>query len=269
MTDIIDKIYLLWKNGRDLEMKFAAFQGYRPNSIIEWKRQTNLSWPLTIKLLRKFEIYNAPRIRTLIKTVVEDYEHLFLRENCFITGFGNTGKSGDIILYDFSHSRINQSKIIKTWEIQNLPSSSTIIFVEDIIGTGTQSVEYITDKLNLLLAPSHKPYLFSLCASPQGIQKVRDNTNFDVIFGQLLDESTHQFYHESCNYFTSKEKVKLEKVNSLLKRKGSFDFDLGLLIAFYFTIPNNSMPIFWKDSYTYLDKKGNKQNWKALLPRQF
>ncbi len=266
----IEKIYFLWKKGNELEMKFASYQGYRQNSIIEWKKQTGLSWSIIFKLLSQFEIYNAPKIRNLIRQVVLDNENVFNKPNCYVTGFGNTGKSGDIILYDFSHTNhINQSKIIKSWEIQSLPPKSTIIFVEDIIGTGSQSVEYINDKLNLLLSPSHDPYIFSLCASPIGISNLKDNTNFKVIYGQLLEEKSHQFYSNDCKYFSIKEKEQIKEANNLLKRSGTFDYDLGLLLAFYFAIPNNTMPIFWKDNYNYKDSSGIEKKWKALLPRQF
>lgn len=270
MTSLIDKIYFLWKKGSRLESKFASYQGYRPESIILWKQQTGLPWSIVFKILDEFEIYTAPKIRILIRQVVTDNENLFSRENCYVTGFGNAGKSGDIILYDFSHTtELQQSRIIKTWQINTLPPNSTIIFIEDIIGTGTQSVDYIQTKLNQVLAPSHEPYLFSLCASPQGLSNVESNTNFKVIYGQLLEASQHQYYSEECTFFDSKEKAKLISVNGQLKNPNAYDFDLGLMLAFYFTIPNNAMPIFWKDNYNYTDRSGNKKQWTALLPRRF
>lgn len=269
MMNLIEKIYFLWKNGRALETKLAAYQGYRQNSIIDWKRQTKLPWSIILKMLNGFELYTAPKIREVIRQIVADNEHLFSRENCYITGFGNAGKSGDIILYDFSHTtNINQSKIKKTWELHNLPTGSTIIFVEDIIGTGTQSVDYIQNKLNQIIAPSHEPYLLSLCATPQGILNVKNNTHFEVIPGIIL-EKKFQHYSDSSTLFNQKEKAMILEANSILKKQGAFDFDLGLLIAFYFTIPNNAMPIFWKDDYVYIDKEGNKSKWVALLPRKF
>lgn len=270
MANIIDRIYFLWKNGRSLETKLAAYQGYRPNSIIKWKQQTGLPWAIVFKLLDNFEIFTAPRIRDLIRKIVLDNELLFNRENCYITGFGNAGKSGDIILYDFSHTHnFNQSKIKKTWELHSLPTNSTIIFVEDIIGTGIQSVDYILNKLNQIISPSHEPYLLSLCVTPKGLNNVLENTNFNVIHGLLLEENTYQHYSELSNLFSQNEKIKLIEINNRLKNPNSFDFDLGLLLAFYFTIPNNAMPIIWKDDYSYVDKNGKQSKWTALLPRKF
>jgi len=270
MTSLIDRIYFLWKNGNKLDIKLATYQGYRPNSIIKWKQQTGLTWSIIFKLLENLEIFTAPKIRDLIRKVVLDHELLFARENCYITGFGNAGKSGDIILYDFSHTHnINQSQIKKTWELHTLPKNSTIIFVEDIIGTGTQSIDFILNKLNQIISPSHEPYLLSLCATPKGLNNVLDNTNFNVIYGLLLEEEKYQHYSELSNLFNQTEKNKLIAINNRLKNPNSFDFDLGLLIAFYFTIPNNAMPIIWKDEYPYKDNKGQEQKWTALLPRKF
>lgn len=270
MTNFIDKICFFWKNGSNLESKLAVYEGYRSNSIIKWKQQTGLPWSIVFKLLNNLEIFSAPKIRDLLRKMVLDNEQLFARENCYITGFGNAGKSGDIILYNFSHTRdINQTKIKKTWELHTLPQNSTIIFVEDIIGTGTQSVDYILNKLNQIISPSFEPYLLSLCATPKGLRNVIENTNFNVIHGLLLDEEKYQHYSELSSLFNQTEKDKLIAINNSLKCPNSFDFDLGLLVAFYFTIPNNAMPIIWKDEYLYKDNKGKQQKWKALLPRRF
>lgn len=268
-TSLLDKIYFLWRNGKSFETKLAYYQGYRPNKIIEWKSQTGLSWSIIFKLLDHFEIYTSPKIRSTISQIVDDNENIFSRENCFVTGFGNAGKSGDIILYDFSHTtNINQAKIKKTWELNSLPENSTIIFVEDIIGTGSQSVDYIQNKVNQIIKPSHEPYLLSLCATPQGLERVEKNTHFKVMPGIILNEE-YQHYSDDSKVFSKEEKQKIIRANNLLKKQGGYDYDLGLLLAFYFTIPNNSMPIFWKDDYEYVDDKGTTKQWTALLPRRF
>jgi hypothetical protein len=270
MKNLIDTLYFLWKNGNSIEKKLSAFQGFKENSTIEWKNQTTLSWSIVLKLLINFEIYNGERVRNIFRNLVLDNELLFSSENCYVTGFGKAGKSGEVMIYDLSHTtNIDQSKIKKTWQITSLPSNSKIIFVEDIIGTGRQSVGYIKEKLNQILLPSHKPYLLSLCATQQGINNIKDNTNFEVIHGVLLNEKNHQFYSPINDKFTINEKKKIAEVNKLLKNENAEEFDLGLLLAFYFSIPNNTMPIFWKHGYVYKDKNGVEKTWNALLPRRY
>ncbi len=269
MATLIDKIYYFMRKGSKLETKFASYQGYHSESIIKWKNQTGLSWSVVYKLLENFNMLNARKIRQLIKKIVDDHESLFSQQNCYITGFGNAGKSGDIILYDFTHTmNIDQSKIKKTWELNDLPAYSTIIFVEDIIGTGTQSIDYIHNKVNQIIKPSHKPYILSLFATSCGRKAVLDKTHFKVLTGILLEEK-HQHYSDKSNLFNKKERVKLINLNKSLKKEGVDDFDLGLILAFYYAIPNNTMPIFWKDNYPFCDNKGHSRKWSALLPRWF
>lgn len=141
MNESIELSSTYWKKGRDLETKLASYQGYTNDSIIKCKKQMGLPWSIIFKILENFEIYTAPKIRSAIRQIVYDNEDVFSKKNCFITGFGNAGKSSEIIFYDFSHTiEINQTKVKKTCELNSLPSGSTIVFVEDIIGTGTQSV---------------------------------------------------------------------------------------------------------------------------------
>jgi hypothetical protein len=62
------------------------------------------------------------------------------------------------------------------------------------------------------------------------------------------------------------EKEKLKELNALLGRN---EFDIGLLIAFYYGTPNNTMPFIWKNGFKYTDKKGCNDTWFALLPRKY
>ncbi len=270
LNDLVDKIFYLIYDGRSQEQKLVRYNGYRHNTIIKWKNQTDLSWATTFKLLKQIEVFDAIKIRQVISTLVENNRELFEKEHCYITSFGSEGKSGGIICYEFKHTRlIRENRFKDSWDITKIPSNSTIIFVEDLIGTGTQSVEHINDKLNLLLNPSHDPILLTLCATPEGIQKVSENTNFKVINAILLDEENYQFSSEKSKYFTLSEKNKLQVLNNMLKPKQKESYDRGLLIAFYYSVPNNSMPILWKDNYGYEDRHGKQKKWIGLLPRAY
>lgn len=270
MKDIIDKICYFFYGFKEYEQKLHRYQGYRNNSLIAWKNQTDFSWSTTKKFLEKLEIFGAQRIRKIITEIVNSHQNIFNQQNCFITSFGSEGKSGGMITYEFNHSKlIQKSRFKSSWELTRLPSGSTIVFVEDLIGTGTQSSEFILNKLNLMINPSHNPTLLTLCATPEGIDKVKNETNFNVITGIKLTEETYQHYSEKCKFFTKSEKYIIKTENKKLKNPMTIDYDRGLLISFYYSVPNNSMPILWKDGYGYTDKHGKQKNWMALLPRQF
>ena len=251
----------------DYESQLSRCQSYRHNTLVKWKQGTGLYWWEINKVLKNLHIFDAQKIREILKKIVEDNEELFKRENLFITSFGSEGKSGGKISYEFRHSGlISQKKFIESWNLIDLPPKSTVIFVEDLIGTGSQSTEYIQNKLNLILNPSYEAYLLTICATPIGIEKVKSETAFNVINGILLDEENYQNYHENCSNFTKKEKDKLIKLNNKLKniRNNQLDYDIGLLVTFFYSPPNNSMPILWKDGFSYENKK-----WFALIPRQY
>lgn len=268
--EFIEKIILKLLGGEEIEKKLLRCQNYQSNSILLWKKQTNLNWFETVKLLKAIEIFDANRIRETIHNLIETNKELFSRENLFITSFGSEGKSGGKIAYEFRHTKlIAEKNFVNAWELSKLPESSTVIFVEDLIGTGTQSTEYILEKLNLIINPSTIPYLLTICATPEGIQKVTTETNFSVINGILLEEQLYQHYSDTCNYFTTKEKHKIKVLNDRLKKPNRKDYDRGLLVTFHYSPPNNSMPILWKHGYPFIDKKGKENKWYALLPREY
>lgn len=263
---IIYKFYQLQR----IENLLLKCQSYEAGTIPLWKKQTNLRWREALKILNAIEIFDASRIRQIIHDTVEANKEIFQQGNVYITSFGSEGKSGGKIAYEFRHTNLVSETIFKSsWEIADLPSNSTIIFVEDIIGTGKQSTDYITNKLNLLLKPSHNPYLLTVCATPEGISKVENETNFQVIHGILLERSVYQHYSEECTYFNQREKNKIKEINNRLKRFNAPDFDCGLLVTFFYSPPNNSMPLLWKHKYQYADRKGKNKEWIALIPRNY
>src|ERR1017187_8696709 len=195
------------------EKKLVRCHGYRDKSIAKWKRQTGLSWMTTNKVLDSLEVFDSRRIRELIRTAVEEHSDIFTPGSFYITSFGPIGKSGGVVFYDFSHATKISRETIELWQITELPPDSRIIFVDDLVGTGRQSVEYIQTRLNPVLSPSHRPCLFSICATPAGIQHVRDNSVFDVLCAFELHEHEFNHYQETNKIFSQAEKDKFRKLN--------------------------------------------------------
>jgi hypothetical protein len=201
------------------------------------------------KVLNKLEVFDGQRIRDLIRVAVENNSRLFTAGSFYITSFGPIGKSGGVVFYDFAHATKISREKIEPWQIGGLPSNSRIIFVDDLIGTGKQSVDYIHKKLNSFLSPSHRPCLFSICGTPAGMQHVRENSVFDVLCAFELHEREFNFYQENNQSFSLAEKDSFRKIN---QRLGQNNFDQGLLVAFHHSTPNNTMPFIWKDKFPYL-----------------
>lgn len=115
--------------------------------------------PATIanKILRHIEIFDGHRIRELIEIAVKDHPDIFLAENCYVTSFGEAGKSGHNIYYEFCHATNVGIRLENRWAYGSLPPESRIVFVDDLIGTGNQSLEYIQGKLSGGFKSSHRP----------------------------------------------------------------------------------------------------------------
>lgn len=254
----------------NIEEKLRKYQGYVQNSVGRWKSQLNISEESIGKILKYLEIFSSRDIRGILRKVVNQNKKLIENDNCYICKFGPTGKSGDILLYEFFHTfKKYKRKLKETWEIPQLSESSKIVFIDDLVGTGTQSVRYI-DKLSQLLNPSHTGYLLCLCATPQGIKKIKENTTISVIAGIILKEDTYQHLNDKCNNFDNTEKNFLRDLNAMLQDPDrGYYANLGLLLAFYFTVPNNTLPFIWKDKADYLDLSGLRRKWRALLPREY
>jgi hypothetical protein len=269
LDKIADGIMSLLLKINGTESLLHRYQGYRSNSCVVWKRGANMDWRIFWKIIKKIEILDSQRIRSIIIDIVAANPQIF-DGTCYVAAFGKVGKSGEVIMYEFNHCiSISESRLVKVSDLPSLPSHSKIVFVEDLIGTGTQSIGYITNRLNLLLNPSHIPYLLALCATPEAVEKVQENSNFTVLAGIQLSEEEYQHYSKASSYFSPAEKVVLNNLNGLLKDPSKFDYDRGLLLSFYYAIPNNSMPMLWKEGYKYKDQKGRLREWFGLLPREF
>lgn len=251
-----------------MEDKLKSYNGYIPKSFSRWRSQVKLADPSIAKIIGNLEIINSREVREVLRRAVSKYAGIFKAKNSYICKFGDVGKSGEILIYEFRHTfKEHASKLIETWQIPSLPEKSKIIFLDDLIGTGRQSVRHIVDKLYKIISPSHEAFLFTLCSTPQGMTHVENNTNFKVIAGRILSEDRFQYLHDKCNVFDSSEKDYLKTLRVSLSSSAS-DYDLGLLLAFWFTVPNNTMPFIWNNGYGYSDN-GVQKKWLALLPREY
>lgn len=264
---VVDFIHRLFWFPKQFELKFQRCQGFSPERIKLWKAKSRISCSFANKILNEIEVIDGVAIRQLILSKVLDRRDIFEDENLYITSFGESAKSGDVVFYDFRHTSDfdKRFKHIDSINILDVPSKSRVVFVDDLVGTGRQSVEFIQKKLLKLLSPSHRPCLFSVCGTISGINRVKE-TGFEVVCAKELREEEHDFFHSSNETFSCFEKDALKALNAALGRN---EFDIGLLIAFYYGTPNNTMPFIWKEGFEYTNVDGQRDRWFALLPRKY
>lgn len=245
---------------------FYKYHAYEENRIKTWLKRNSIKLSILIKIIKNIQFYDAVKIRHMFSEYINNNKHIFDQNDVYVCCFGNFGKSGAMLLYDFNNCSEFSFNMIEKSNIPSLPDNSTIIFVDDIIGTGKQSVSFITDTLMPLSNASHKFILLTVLGTNDGINLVKENTGVDVYAVKVLIDEDDQ-YSPSCKTWTDKEREILIKSNDKLKTNRN-DYDKGLLVAFHYSVPNNTIPLIWKNNYKY--KINNKESIHyALLPRDY
>lgn len=270
IESIVDFWWYYIINLKKHERKLLKYQGFGDKTVLEFKRKNNLDWKLVKVLLDNLMIIDGLQLRNYIRNYIKKHEQLFNDDNSFITHFGPAGKSGSIILNQFRHSAPDLSdKIISHDKLNQLPQDANIIFLDDFIGTGTQATDYITS-LVYRLNNSIKPYLFTVCSTYSGIFRIQQaRSKFTVFSSLILNEQDYFLLDDTCSKFDLKQKEGVEKINSNLRQLGDSFFNQNIPFAFYYSIPDNALPLLWKDKFKYNDDNGVEQEWYGLIPRDY
>jgi hypothetical protein len=257
-------------NLKRYESVFLKYQGYNSGRLLLWCQNSNFKMNIIRKLLKHFLFFNGEDIRKCISQYIEKNKNKFINKNIYITNLSYMGKSGHKIIYELKHSKFGKKvKIVETHKLLKLPRNSKIIFVDDLIGTGKQSVKYINEKINPIVNSSCEIYLFTIVATYEGKKYVENNTQIkEVYVTKLLEEKYHNHYSKSNMLWSSSERKYLIEKNKLINQSNTSKYDKGLLVAFFYAVPNNTMPIIWKNNIPYIEKE-KKKKWYALLPREY
>jgi hypothetical protein len=179
------------------------------------------------------------------------------------------GKSGSVIIREL-HRLGGVAKQL-TCQPQNLallPSTvRCLIFVDDMLGTGTQFIEFAkTYKLEKYCANKDLIYC-PLAAYSAGILNLKNACPWLNIFPVEEFSEKHRFFRASSenpslwaiDHVNKVDDVR-QHVNSLYLKAGisrNKQYALELLIGFHHATPNNTMPIMYEDTAT----------WSKLLTR--
>lgn len=106
--------------------------------------------------------------------------------------------------------------IIPNSEISKLPDGSSIIFLDDFIGTGKQGLDYVKN-ISSSLNSSITPYLFTICGTMEGIKYINDYKSRFIVNSQLiLTKKQYYLLDPSNNILKEDEKSKIRELNRLL-----------------------------------------------------
>lgn len=164
---------------------------------------------------------------------------------------------------------------VSDWMKSHVNKDALILIVDDFAGTGSTilkglerffSQEGIEEVLESYL--SEKRILcYLLYSFPEALQILRKN------FPEVDFLATHVFGEEvsaldsEAGIFENEEEIKfaqdvLMQIGRELTRQMPLGYgDMGALIVFHNTVPNNTLPIFWSSGIV------NDKPWKPLFPR--
>lgn len=238
----------------------------------------NLKFYTQIEVREKLGIIHNEVKKGLVYKLPKNAKGETKTREVLLSAFGSPTKSGSTYLrlyatvnnfYRSSSHNVSLSKIkeaiIQDKEIQR------IVFIEDIIGSGQSIIRGLDTLSNLCgsLIKEHKITVFvgAICGFESGIEniEIKGNElpfNVKVFVCDHLTEQDQCFSESSSMFNSSQERNKAKEIaytygSKLVKTMPLGYKDNQLLVSFFETCPNNSLPILWAE----------KSDWKAIFRR--
>lgn len=209
-----------------------------------------------------------------------------LRQTRFL-GMGNPSESGSHLLYYYrQENSLPKDLFVNHYELLDFsaegtspvlrdPSIDHLVFIDDVLGSGSQATTYSRNLLPLLRGAASRSgtelridYLV-MFAKRDGLDDVRklDNAFDEVRTVHVIDPSEGAFDTRSRLLSGFESDEEWEDARRVAEHYGSALFpnhalgwkDGQLLLGFHHNIPNNTLPIFWDDEVQSV--------WEPVFPR--
>jgi len=154
------------------------------------------------------------------------------------------------------------------------PEVDRYVFVDDVCGSGETAIYYSRDFLQELtkLNPKAELHYLAMFATKSGIRNIRDNSIFGprALAVYELDESYRCLCDKSRYFKIMPPLVDADKLRTIAEHYGkalapghALGYqDSQLLLGFSHNIPDNTLPIIWRDP-----SNGAPREWAAAFPR--
>ena len=184
-------------------------------------------------------------------------------------GIGNPSESGTHLLYYFRQENdLSKELFINAHKVFNRNGSDIVIrndfinhyiFIDDFCGSGDQASQYSDDIVSEIksIDSNIEVSYYTLFAMEDGLQNVRNKTMFDNVETVFeLNESYKCFSSKSRHFHNAPTLINSKTAKEIAFKYGSLLYpmhplghnDCQLLIGFHHNIPDNSLPIIWKQS---------------------
>ncbi len=185
-------------------------------------------------------------------------------ENYFVTHVDETGKSGSVTVVAYRrHNKIYErhagapDKILPL--LKEAPGPSILVCVDDFVGSGESAAHGLAALINRLdrdaVGWRDSTLLVYACVAGfrSGIERIQETVGdiVEVICPNPLDESDRAFSELGTIYKEGDDRLRAltlaERYGRLLDRRQPLGYeDSQALVVFPDSVPNNTLPIFWK-----------------------
>lgn len=163
---------------------------------------------------------------------------------------------------------------METWMHANADKEGFVALVDDFAGTGQTLVGGLKKARTKVSAKLWERYvsegrlcLFLMYAFPEAIEAVRAAVpGVPVLVAHVLGDELRACNDEAGIFETPSERAFAQDILQQIGRELSPSYplghgDMGALVVFYNTTPNNTLPIFWSGGTV------QERPWKPLFPR--
>ncbi|TKH45736.1 hypothetical protein C1I60_04565 [Paenibacillus terrae] len=246
------------------------------SKVVSWLENTNLEEvkEILLHLFSEFIFFTKLEIKEMLKRQLEDVLDSEILENiCIIPmvskgGIANSSfdltmllkeviKENDIELY---------KDTIKVGLNQIDADISTLVFFDDISGTGGTIVTFLRENKSYLIG---KKIIIRLIVITETAKKIIDEylvtqTELDV---KVIAEYKYDKIFKDHKFLNDSHKKLINDFEETIWGKGNQNImgfrDSQLLIGFSHNIPNNTISSFWY----HTDFSGKREEWNSLFKR--
>lgn len=203
-------------------------------------------------------------------------------------GLGNPAESGAHLLYvfrqvnalpkdyfaDLMSAFASKTSRTRAGEIEYQirdASVNRIVFFDDIVGSGTQARQYLSEELKRIRAgdPNFELNFLALFATTEGLERLNAPELFDGRAACLFElDSSFKAFSGDARYFSDSPawfnamafQTMARRYGASLQPRLPVGYKDGqLFLAFAHNTPDNTLPIFWD--------QGTQTSWHPIFPR--
>lgn len=225
--------------------------------------------PYILKIVSALRFYSSSKVHRMVQELhhlVQELVKIPIERQWFVP-VGYVAKSGSAIAFFYKkQNQLPSSQFVMANDLspEHFRKGSAVIFLDDFIGSGHQIAHFWNKVVKPLLPSNPKCQLIlgTLVGYESGIEFAKGSTGFTPVVVDVLSMADRPFSSESTIFIDSSER---EAARNIVHKYGSKLYpkypagyaDSQSLIGFFYSTPNNSLPILWS----------MEQGWNPLLPR--